>query len=206
MEKTLNELVSNLVKLKLIRRKEIIEAFLKVDRKEFVKEEYKSQAYLDIPLPIVDDATISAPHMHAIYLEELELTKDDKFLEIGFGSGILLAYAYEITKREVYGIEIDKDVFEFGKRNLEKTKYIDKCKIFLRDGKFGLKEFAPFDKIAISAACKEISKNWIEQLNDNGILLVPLIENNSQNLYKIIKKDKNLVKKFICSVMFVQLK
>ncbi|MEM5828229.1 MAG: protein-L-isoaspartate O-methyltransferase [Candidatus Aenigmatarchaeota archaeon] len=200
------ELAEKLLSLGIIKRKEVYNAFLKVDRKLFVPEELEDLAYVDMPLPISKDATISAPHMHAIYLEELELKKDDKFLEIGFGSGILLAYAHEITKREVYGIEIDKEIFEFGKRNLEKSGYIEKCKIFLRDGKYGLEEFAPFDKIAVSAACKEISNHWIQQLNNNGILLVPIIENNTQKLYKIIKKKNKLEKKFICDVAFVEIR
>ncbi|MBU5682575.1 MAG: protein-L-isoaspartate O-methyltransferase [Candidatus Aenigmatarchaeota archaeon] len=206
MHYSLEALVEKLEREKIIKRKEVKEAFLKVDRRDFVREDLKDKAYLDMPLPIVKDATISAPHMHAIYLEELELKKDDKFLEIGFGSGILLAYAYEITKREVYGIEIDKDVFEFGKRNLEKTNYIDKCKIFLRDGKYGLEEYSPFDKIAVSAATKEISPFWVNQLKDNGILLVPIIENFNQKLYKIKKIGKRIEKKFICYVSFIELK
>ncbi|MEM5821060.1 MAG: protein-L-isoaspartate O-methyltransferase [Candidatus Aenigmatarchaeota archaeon] len=206
MANNLKELADKLVSVGIIKRKEVYDTFLKIDRKDFVPDELKDLAYVDMPLPISKDATISAPHMHAIYLEELELKENDKFLEIGFGSGILLAYAYEITKREVYGIEIDKDVFEFGKKNLEKTGYLNKCKIFLRDGKYGLKEYAPFDKIAISAACKEISNHWIEQLNNNGILLVPLIENDTQKLYKIIKRDKKIEKKYICDVAFVEIK
>ncbi|MEM5831964.1 MAG: protein-L-isoaspartate O-methyltransferase [Candidatus Aenigmatarchaeota archaeon] len=206
MGKSLEELVENLEKNGFIKRKEVKNAFLKIDRKFFVRDEFKNQAYLDVPLPITKDATISAPHMHAIYLEALELKENDKFLEIGFGSGILLAYAHEITKREVYGVEINKEVFEFGKSNLERTGYLDKCKIFLRDGKYGLKEFAPFDKIAISAACKEISKDWIEQLKNNGILVVPLIEKFSQRLYKIVKERNRIRKELISEVVFVELK
>jgi len=193
----LKDLVERLEKYGFVKREEVKEAFLKVDRKIFVPKEYEHLSYEDIALPLIKDSTISAPHMHAIYLEELELKEKDKFLEIGFGSGILLAYAYEITKTEVYGIEIDKDVFEIGKRNLEKSGYLNKCKLFLRDGKFGLKEFAPFDKIY---------ESWIDQLNNNGILLVPIVEGNFQKLYKIKKVGNKIEKKFICDVMFVNLK
>ena len=199
-------LVKKLERFGFIKRKEVREAFLKVDRKLFVPKEYEHLAYEDIALPLIKDSTISAPHMHAIYLEELELKEGDKFLEIGFGSGILLAYAYEITKNEVYGIEINKDVFEIGKRNLERAGYLNKCKLFLRDGKLGLKEFAPFDKIAVSAASDKIYDSWIEQLNDNGILLVPIIEKGFQKLYKIRKVGNDIEKIFICDVAFVRLK
>lgn len=70
----------------------VIETFGKVDRKNFVLKEHRSIAYEDHPLPIPGNATISAPHMHAIVLELLDLKDGDDVLEVGFGSGILLAY------------------------------------------------------------------------------------------------------------------
>lgn len=202
MNKLLNILVSN----GFIKRKEVLEAFKKVDRKEFVPDEYKNFAYEDTPLPLRKYATISAPHMHAIYLEESELEEGEKFLEIGFGSGILLAYAYEITKREVYGVEIDEEIFKIGYENLKRTGYLDKCKIFLRDGKLGLKEYAPYDVIVVSAASDKIYDSWIEQLNDDGVLLVPIIENGIQFLYKVVKKNNDVYVKKLMPVFFVSLK
>ncbi len=202
------DLIKSLETRGYIKSEKVKKAFLKVDRKDFVPERLKESAYVDMPLPIIindkiiEGATISAPHMHAIYLEELELKENDKFLEVGFGSGILLAYAYEITKCEVYGIEANKEVFEFGKRNLEKTGYIKYCKLFLKNGLEGLEEYAPFDKIAVSFACNEFPKKLYEQLNKNGIMLVPINEAFGQKLYKIVK-NKKMKKIFVCDVAFV---
>ena len=202
---SLEELVKYLERIGYIKSEKVKNAFLKVDRKNFVLEKYVENAYFDMPLPIVSDATISAPHMHAIYLEELELEEGNKFLEVGFGSGILLAYAYEIVKCTVYGIEIDEEVFEFGKKNLEKTGYIKYCKIFRKDGLEGLEEFAPFDRIAVSFAVRDFPIKLYNQLSFNGIMLVPLIEKGRQILYKIRKRDK-MEKKYVTEVLFVESK
>ncbi|MEM5874511.1 MAG: protein-L-isoaspartate O-methyltransferase [Candidatus Aenigmatarchaeota archaeon] len=200
-------LVNELKSYGFIKSKEVENAFLKVPRELFVSDDLKESAYLDIPLPIPGGVTISAPHMHAIYLENLQLKENEKFLEIGCGSGILLVYAFEIVKSTVYGIEINKETFEFCMKNLEKTNYLDKVKIFLKDGKEGLEEYAPFDKIAISASCKKIEKAWIDQLNNGGKLIAPIGKAYEfQKLVLIEKKDKKIVKKYLMDVAFVELK
>ncbi|MCS7123379.1 MAG: protein-L-isoaspartate O-methyltransferase [Candidatus Aenigmarchaeota archaeon] len=201
-------LVTELKSYGFIKSKKIEEVFLKVPREMFVPENLKESAYLDVPLPIPGGVTISAPHMHAIYLENLCLKENEKFLEIGCGSGILLAYAWEIIKsNSVYGIEINNETFEFCKKNLEKTGYLDKVKIFLKDGKDGLKEYAPFDKIAISASCKKIEKVWIDQLKNNGRLIAPLGKPYSFQKLTIVEKIENKIrKKTLMDVAFIELK
>src|SRR5438445_10609851 len=120
--------------------------------------------------------TISALHMHSIMLSAAKLKNGDKFLEIGSGSGILLAYAREIVgeKGEVFGMEINKEAFEFAKENLKKTGYGKKVKLLFGDGSLGLPEYAPFDKIISSASCLEIPKACIDQLKEGGILITPI--------------------------------
>ncbi len=201
----LEEMVRRLENFGYIKSRQVKKAMLKVDRKDFVPEEYKDLAYADQPLPIPGNVTISAPHMHAILLEELELNKGMKVLEIGFGSGILLAYIAEIVGKKgmVFGVEINKQAFEFGKKNLEKYGY-ENVKIFLKDGKKGLPEFAPYDRIVCSAAAKRIYDEWIQQLKTNGILITPL-GTHYQTLVKLKKAKKGIERKFITEVAFVPL-
>jgi len=179
------------------------QAFLKVDRRLFVSKEYENLAYSDMPLPITGFSTVSAPHMHLIYLEELELKPGHKVLEIGFGSGILLAYLVEIVgPGNVYGVEKSPIVFDFGKSNLKRSGYLDKVKIFLMDGKNGLPDYAPYDRIAVSAAAEAVPDALIEQLNEEGIILVPLGERD-QWLYKLKKKGGSLLRERLMPVSFV---
>lgn len=205
----MQSLIEELKKYNFIKTENVEKAFLKVKRDDFLPEELKSYANFDSPLPIPGNVTISAPHMHAIYLENLDLKEGEKFLEIGCGSGILLCYAKELVGEngEVYGIEINEETFNFCIKNLERTGYLNKVKVFNKDGKEGLPEFAPFDKIAISASCRKIEKAWIDQLKDNGLLIAPIGKPyNFQELFLFRKKDNKLIKKKICDVAFVELR
>jgi len=191
-----------------ITNEDVKRAMLKVPREEFVVEEYKDLAYSNTPLPIPGGVTISAEHMHAIYLSNLELKPGDKVLEIGAGSGILLAYMKEIVgkKGEVYGVEIIPETYEFAKRNLMKTGYLNKVKLFLGNGCRGLPEFAPFDKIACSAAASKIHEEWKRQLKLGGILLTPLKTKYGQELIRLKKVGEDeYEQEMICPVIFVDL-
>ena len=145
--------------------KKIKKAMLKVKREDFVLPEHRGKAYDDTPLPIPADATISAPHMHAMYLSSIDLKAGEKVLEIGAGSGILLAYVKELVgpKGEVVGVEIVPEVYRFAKNNLEKADYAKKVQIILGDGTKGL-EKKKFDKILVSAACPQIPTALLENL------------------------------------------
>ena len=191
-----------------LRSKKVEEAFRKVRREFFVPEEFKDQAYVDTPLPIPGGVTISAPHMHVICLEELDLKRGEKFLEVGAGSGIFLAYAYEIIKQKnkVFGIEINEETYKFALKNLEKAGYSDKVRMILGDGTLGLREEAPFDKILISTAAPDFPKPLIEQLKIGGIIL-GIIGYQEQYLVKgIKKKENNIERKNILPVVFLPLK
>jgi len=200
-------LIEEYKRLGYLRSKKVEKAFRKVRREFFVPEEFKDQAYIDAPLPIPGGATISAPHMHIICLEELDLKRGEKFLEVGAGSGIFLAYAYEIIKRKnrVFGIEINEETYKFALKNLERAGYSDKVKIFLGDGGLGLESEAPFDKILVSAAAPDFPKPLIQQLKVGGIILA-IIGYHEQYLVKGIKKSGNEIeRRAILPVVFLPL-
>jgi protein-L-isoaspartate(D-aspartate) O-methyltransferase len=207
-EEQRKQVVKTLETMGYIKTQSMKSAMLKVRREEFVPSEIMEDAYLDTPLPIPGGATISAPHMHAISLQALELKPGDKFLEVGAGSGILLVYANEIVGEngKVFGIEFDKDVYEFGMENLKKTGYWNRVKLILGDGSLGLPNEAPFDKIMVSAASPDIPKPLIKQLKPDGKIVAVVGGAGEQNLVSLEKKGGKIEKKDLLPVVFVPLK
>lgn len=203
-----SEMIEQLVKEGFLKTNEIIQAFKKVDRRLFMAEKYEKYAYLDGPFPIPPfdgNHTISAPHTYAIYYESLELKKGDFFLEIGSGSGYGLALAREIvgSSGKVVGVEINKQTFDFCKRNITKAGY-DDIVILNADGKKIITDFMPYDKISVTASAKKIPEILIEQLKFGGKMLIPLGSGMVQELTLVEKKDK-ITKKTINFVRYVPL-
>ena len=181
--------------------KEILNAFSKVKRENFIPREIKSQAYEDTALPIGEGQTISQPYTIAMMLSLLELKPQQKVLEVGSGCGYVLALISEITKSKVFGIEIIKELAEKSKQNLKDYKNI---KVYNRNGAEGLEQEALFDRILISAACKEIPKQLLSQLKENGILVAPVGSKYEQSLVAVQKKkNKFIVRKEIPGFVFV---
>ena len=169
----------------------IVNAFEKVKRENFVPERYKEYAYEDNPIPVGYGATTSQPYTIAFMLNELELEKNTKFkvLEIGSGSGYVLALLSEITKGKIYGVEIIKELVEKSKETLNKLNYKD-IKVINKSGKNGLPEHAPYDRILISAACPDLetAKALANQLKENGVIVASV----KYSIFKI-KKQKGKI-------------
>ncbi len=208
-EKQHSELVNHLKAMGYAKSKAIERAMLKVKREQFVWVTYKDDAYSDTPLPIPGEVTISAPHMHAIFMSALKLKAGDKVLEIGAGSGILLAYMKEVvgSKGKVYGVEIIKETYEFARKNLQKAGYGRKVKLVLGDGSKGLPKYTPYDKIVSGASAPKIPKPWIDQLNPGGIIVTPVGPTyGSQDLIYLEKTKKGkIIRKNLGGVIFVPL-
>ncbi len=209
MSLTKNQIIKNLEILGYIKSSKVKKVMLKVPRELFVPEKHYDDAYSDIPLPIPGGQTISASHIHAVTLSELKLKEGEKVLEVGAGSGILLAYIRELvgSKGKVVGIEINKETYEFGKENLKKAGYKDVVLIH-GDGSQGYPKYAPYDKIVVSAGAPDIPKPIINQLKPNGILLIVIgSPYGEQNLIKVNKtKERKLIENQILPVIFVPLK
>ncbi|MBN2072435.1 MAG: protein-L-isoaspartate(D-aspartate) O-methyltransferase [Actinobacteria bacterium] len=185
-----------------IKDPKVLEAIKKVPREKFVDKQHMDSAYEDRPLPIGMGQTISQPYIVALMTESLELTGSEKVLEIGTGSGYQTAVLAEIAK-EVYSVEIVPSLFEKVKMLLKDYKNIT---ISNHDGFSGWKEFAPFDRIIVTAAPDHIPGVFIDQLKDGGILVMPVgVSTWSQELYKVIKRGKNIRKIKICDVSFVSM-
>ncbi|MFX1385484.1 MAG: protein-L-isoaspartate(D-aspartate) O-methyltransferase [Promethearchaeota archaeon] len=213
-EEKRKNLVENLIKRGVLSKKDVINAMLKVPRHLFVPEKAIPSAYIDSPLSIGLNQTISAPHMNAMMCEYLELKEGDKVLEIGTGSGYHAALCAELVAPEesinpghVYSVERHKDLVNQARKALKETHYDDRVTVIHGDGTLGYSEEAPYDKILVTAASPEkVPQPFKDQLKDCGLLCIPAGSKNfGQTLY-IVKKNGNsyeIEKK--CGVRFVPL-
>ncbi len=169
----------------------IINAFAAVNRSDFIPPMIKFLAYEDTALPIGHGQTISQPQTVAVMLNLLHLKKDQKVLEVGCGSGYVLALMSEIVGEngKVYGLDIIRDLVERSRKPLYKYK---NTQAFYGDGRFGMYEKAPFDRILISAAITSIPDALVGQLKDEGIIVAPIGSDNMQNLVSFKKSKEGL--------------
>lgn len=185
--------------------KEIIEAFSKVKRENFLSDRLREYAYEDAALSIGEGQTISQPSTIAIMLSLLQLKKSQKVLEIGSGCGYVLALLSVLVgdKGKVYGIERIKSLADNSKDFL---KGYENIKIYNKNGIEGLQEKAPFDRIMISAGYDKIPAKLNSQLKENGIIVAPLGKAHEKFMMQFQKiKGKLVLKKEIPSFSFVPL-
>jgi protein-L-isoaspartate(D-aspartate) O-methyltransferase len=183
----------------------VYNAIKKVPRHLFVPERYRSEAYVDTPLPIGYGQTISAPHMVAIMCELLDIKEKEKVLEVGTGCGYHAAVTAELvgSKGIVVSIERIPELAEIAKKNLSALGY-DNVLVLVGDGSLGYPEEAPYDKIYVTASAPEIPRPLIDQLRVGGKMVIPIGE-NYQNLYVVEKEENRIVRKRWGSVRFVLL-
>jgi len=189
------------IKTRGIKDERLLRAMLKVQRHKFVPFIFRQFSYEDRPLLIGEGQTISQPYIVALMTEVLELSGDEKVLEIGTGSGYQAAILAELTK-EVYTIEIIKELSDRADSLLRELGYKN-IKVKWADGYLGWPEFAPFDAIIITCAVSPIPQPLIEQLADGGRLVVPLGEGGYQELTLIKKKGESLEESFVTGCRFV---
>jgi len=139
----------------------------------------------------------------------LELRENDRFLEVGTGSGYGAALAREIVggKGRVVTVEIDKRTYEFAKDNLERHQYSDVL-VILGDGSLGYPLEAPYDKICITAVCPRIPEPLISQMNFGGKLVAPVGYPNCEQDLTLLKKEPSgqLQERIVDKVLYVPLK
>jgi protein-L-isoaspartate(D-aspartate) O-methyltransferase len=182
-----------------IKDSRVLAAMTKVPRHLFIPENMRQDAYEDEPVPIGYNQTISQPYIVALMTELLDLTDSSKVLEIGTGSGYQAAVLAELTF-SVNSIEIIPELAVRADSTLKALGYhVDiKC----GDGYNGWPQKAPFDAIIVTAAPEEIPLPLIEQLAENGRMVIP-VGDYYQDL-KLIKKVKSqLIESNIAPVRFV---
>lgn len=183
----------------------VLSALSKVPRHLFVPKDYADEAYNDYPLPIGYGQTISQPYIVAYMTEVLKPGRKMKALEIGTGSGYQAAVLAEIVDK-VYTIEI---VPELAKESSERLKKLEYKNIICKygDGYKGWSEFAPYDLIVVTAAAETIPQPLIDQLAENGRLVIPVGKPSAvQELILLVKKNGKIEKKRLTFVRFVPFK
>ncbi len=188
-----------------IKDERVIAAFREVPRHQFVLPQDIEHAYEDHPLPIGSGQTISQPYVVAYMVEQLKLQKDDTVLEIGTGSGYAAAVMSQLVAK-VYTLEVVKELYQRASRIVSQLHYRNiECR--LRDGRDGLPEAAPFDKIILSAAPEELPMVLLDQLNIGGKLIAPVGSIKLfQKLQLITKRaEGDYEKKDLMGVSFVEM-
>ena len=196
-------MVEDQIKRRGVEDKLVLKAIQKVEREKFVPEKYRDLAYTDGPLPIGHKQTISQPYIVAYMTEQLHLKKEHTVLEIGTGSGYQAAILGEIAK-EVYTIEIIPELAASAGSLLKKLNYKN-IDVRTGDGYKGWPEKAPFDRIIVTAAPEEIPEELVDQLANNGRMILPVGENELSQYLWVIKKNKKgvVTKEKILPVRFV---
>jgi protein-L-isoaspartate(D-aspartate) O-methyltransferase len=158
-----------------------------------------------LPLPRTA-ASISCPHSYPLFYEPLGLGLGHRFLEIGTGSGYGAAVAREVVgdSGQVTSIEIDPLTYAFARQNLERAGYAD-IVLVLGDGGLGYAPRAPYDRIAVTAACAEIPPPLVAQLTLGGQIIAPLVEDGLQKLTIITKHANSTTCEVLCDVLYVSL-
>jgi protein-L-isoaspartate(D-aspartate) O-methyltransferase len=162
----------------------VLQAMEKIPRHFFFNSAFLQFAYNDVAFQIGEGQTISQPYTVARQTELIEVRKGDKILEIGTGSGYQAAILSALGT-EVYSVERNKKLHEKAIIMLEGLNCNVKC--FYGDGYNGLPEFAPYDRIIVTAAAPFIPQPLLEQLKPRGILVIPVGNETAQVMKKIRK-------------------
>ena len=196
------KMVKDQIEKRGVSDKLVLKAMRNVKRHLFVPEERMAEAYNDGPLPIGYGQTISQPYIVAYMTEVIQPKAEFKVLEIGTGSGYQAAILAEIVK-EVYTIEIVTELANAATQRLKKLGY-SKVKVKQADGYYGWKENGPYDAIVVTAAAEFVPPPLIEQLKENGKIVIPIGSPfMTQTLMLIEKNGKKIKTKNLLPVRFV---
>lgn len=187
-----------------IRDEAVLHAMRKVPREEFVSEGLREFAYRNTPLPIESGQTISQPLIVAYMTEALELTPDERVLEIGTGSGYAAAVLSQLA-REVFTVERHRELAQTAEERLRRLGY-DNVHVLHADGTRGWPEKAPFDAIVVAAGGPDVPRPLLEQLREGGRLVIPAGETrDSQRLVRVVRRDGEFEYEPLTAVRFVPL-
>ena len=179
-----NQLV-NLLHQKGIIDRNVLSVMQIIPRHLFLESAFEPHAYQDKAFPIAAEQTISQPYTVAFQTQLLAVKKGEKVLEIGTGSGYQAAVLIAMGAK-LYTIERIKELYVKAKQNLDKSGYRAKYMSY-GDGYQGLAQYAPFDKIIVTAAAPYVPEALVEQLKPSGKLVIPV--GNQQQIMKCIQKD-----------------
>lgn len=182
-----------MVESQIIRRgikdRRVINAMTKVPRHLFVDEALWPEAYDDHPLPIGEKQTISQPYIVALMSELLQLTGNEKVLEIGTGSGYQCAVLAELAD-QVFTVERLPSIAKRARKIFDQLKYSNII-VHIGDGTLGWKEHSPYDGIIVTAAAPRPPATLLDQLALGGRLVIPIGDEFTQDLVVFTREEKS---------------
>jgi protein-L-isoaspartate(D-aspartate) O-methyltransferase len=202
-ERLRKEMVKRQIEARGITDPNVIAAMLTVPRHQFVSDALRDQAYGDFPLPIGEQQTISQPYIVAEMTQALELTRHDRVLEIGTGSGYQAAILAQIAFR-VYTIERLHGLLVNARKIFDQLRYYNIVTRY-SDGTTGWKEESPFDAIIVTAGAPSIPTHLVNQLAMGGRMVIPIGNQYTQDLIKLIKDEKGIQQSNLGGCRFVKL-
>jgi protein-L-isoaspartate(D-aspartate) O-methyltransferase len=180
----------------------VIAAMRKVPRHEFAPPPLRPYAYLDRPLPVGRDATISQPSLVAMMTDLLRIRHGDKVLEVGTGGGYHTAILAEMTPA-VVSVEFHAEVARAAKSTLERLGYRN-VQVNVADGYYGWRPSAPYDAILVRMAVPDVPSALLEQLKPGGRLLAPVGPPDGAQVLFLIEKgaDGQIKESAVMPVIF----
>ena len=182
----------------------VLGAIERIPREEFVLPTFADQAYENLALPIGHGQTISQPYVVAMMSQALQVEEKMKVLEVGTGSGYQAAVLSKMCRR-LYSIERYRPLAVDAEKRLQQLR-CHNVVVRVADGTKGWREQAPFDRIIVTAAGREVPPLLLEQLAEGGVLVMPMGPDPlNQSIVRITKTDKGLEKENLLGVRFVPL-
>lgn len=172
-----------------IKDEKVLEAIGNLPRHYFLDKAFEEHAYQDKAFPIGKEQTISQPFTVAYMTELMEVEKRQKVLEVGTGSGYQACILAALGTR-VFTIERQKDLYEKARKFLPEIGF-PQIRLFYRDGYKGLPEYAPFDRIIVTAGAPYIPDALRDQLSIGGIMVIPVGE-EEQTMFRVRRITEQL--------------
>lgn len=181
----------------------VLDAMSRVPREQFVPESLRSMAYDDCALPIDAGQTISQPYTVAFMCQSAEITRADKVLEIGTGSGYGAAVLSYMC-RQVHTVERIPLIAKQAEERLSRLGFRN-VQTHIADGTIGLAAHAPYDAIVVTAGACELPKPLVEQLSEGGRIVIPIGSRSSQEMCRFVMNEGILSKETLGGFVFVPL-
>jgi len=186
-----------------IRDPRVLDAMLRVPREKFLPPELREHAYSDRALPIDCDQTISQPYIVALIAEGLELSGDERVLDVGTGSGYQAAVLGQLA-REVISIERHGPLSRAAAARLAELNY-ENVRCVIGDGTLGWAASAPYQGIVVAAAAVDVPEALIDQLDEGGRLVIPVGDPENQSLRQFRRRGNYLEVRDLSPCRFVPL-
>ena len=195
--------IARMVRDRGITDAKVLRAIAKFPRERFLPPETRAEAALDRAVAIGLDQTISQPYIVGVMTAELDLSGAERVLEVGTGSGYQAAIL-SVLAREVYTIERHATL-SLRARGVLDGLGVTNVRFAIGDGSMGLPEFAPYDRIIVTAGCPAVPPALVEQLAEGGILVAPVGDEEGQQITVLNKIGGQVRSREVLACRFVKL-